>query len=139
MYEIWYDYMDTNSIIVHIKADEAGLKKIFFCHHSILGLQVGSVGRVFFILVEVSFIGNEPYWFFMWAWSWEKEPLSATIVIIDSDKAMVNECSEEIRFNWWAPHTRSISLETCPYLDLSLRDLSIRFIKNKYYIPIFAK
>ena len=27
MYEIWYDYMDTNSIIVHIKTDEAGLKK----------------------------------------------------------------------------------------------------------------
>ena len=55
MYEIWYDYMDTNSIIVHIKTDEAGLN--FFCRHSTLGLQVGSVGRdVFFILVEVSLI-----------------------------------------------------------------------------------
>ena len=56
MYEIWYDYMDTNSIIVHIKTDEAGLKKKNFCRHSTLGLQVGSGGRGFFILVEVSLI-----------------------------------------------------------------------------------
>ena len=48
MYEIWYDYMDTNSIIVHIKADEAELKFFFFWRHSTLGLQVGLVGRDFF-------------------------------------------------------------------------------------------
>ena len=44
---------------------------------------------------------------------------------------MVNEWNEAIRFNWWAPSTRSISLETYPYLVLSLQDLSIR--KNSIF------
>ena len=42
----------------------------------------------------------EPYRFFIKASSREKEPLSATIFIIVSDKAQVNQRKEGIRFNY---------------------------------------
>ena len=72
----------------------------------------------FFILVlfwwkSVSFLG--PYRILTLAWS-EKEPPSATIVIIDSDKVLVNRRNEGIQFNWGTPNIRVI--EKCLYLNL---------------------
>ena len=76
--------------------DQAGL---FLWRHPTLGLQLGSVGRDFFYFGE----GQSRYQgltaFLIETWSQEKEPLSATIVIIDSDKALFNERNERIRFN----------------------------------------
>ena len=41
----------------------------------------------------------------------------------DSDKALVNQRKEAIRFNEWTLNTRGTT--KCLYIDLSLRDLSI--------------
>ena len=47
------------------------------------------------MLVKVSLV-PEPYCFLIQAWWREKEPLSATIVIIDSNKALVNQRNDGI-------------------------------------------
>ena len=44
--------------------------------------------------------------------------LSATIVILDIGKALVNQCNKGKQFNRWIPNTRGIT--NCLYLDLSL-------------------
>ena len=49
-----------------------------------------------------------PYCFSIEAWSRKKEPLSATIVVIGSDKALVNQRNDGTRFNLWTPNTRGI-------------------------------
>ena len=75
---------------------------MFVCRHLTLDLRIGSVG-IFLILVKVSLVPvfslnagkygleKSPYLdTFHAVWSREKEPLSAIIVKIDSDKALVN-------------------------------------------------
>ena len=63
-------------------------------------LQVGLAGRdfYFFILVKVSFF-HRALPLFDISLIAEKKPSSATIIIINSDKALVNQCNEGIRFN----------------------------------------
>ena len=76
---------------------QSGLKKLFGWLHSILGLRVGSVGRdIFFNFGEGQSCSCSCS---IESWSREKELLSATIITIDSDKALVNQCNERIRFN----------------------------------------
>ena len=76
-------------------------------------LRLGSVGGGIFLFWwrSISFPG--PYCFLIEFLSWEKEPLSATVVIIDSDKALVNKPNEWIRFNQWTPKTRGYILIDC--------------------------
>ena len=71
---------------------------MFVCHHLTLGLRVGLVGQGFFHFGE-SQSRSQGCNAFIQAWSKEKEPLSPTTVIIDSDKALVNQRNEEIRSN----------------------------------------
>ena len=82
---------------------KAGLKKLFVCSHPTQGLRVGSGGGAFFFflkknpdrLVKVSLV-SRALPLFDKAWLRE-EPFSATIVIIDSDKALVHQRSEGTR------------------------------------------
>ena len=78
---------------------KAGLKKFFVCRHSTLVLQLGLVGRDFFLFWGRLVPFPEPYRFLIKASSREKEPLSATIFIIVSDKAQVNQRKQGMRFN----------------------------------------
>ena len=71
----------------------------------------------------VSFPVLNAFWYKLVA---GKNTLSVTIVIIDSDKALVNQCNEEIEINQWTSNTKSIT--KCFIFDLSLRDLSILYI-----------
>ena len=75
------------------------LEKLFFRRHPTLGLKVESMGWDFFLFwwMSVSFSGPYAFWYkFVCG---EKKPLSVTIVIIDSDKALVNQRNEGIRLN----------------------------------------
>ena len=86
--------------LIKLSFHRTGLKKLFVCRHPTLGLRVESVGRVFFLFwwKLVSFPG--PYRFSKQAFSQEKVPLSATIVVIDIDKAQVNQRNEGIQSNY---------------------------------------
>ena len=56
--------------------------------------RVGRSGFFFFLFSSKSVSFPELYRFLVWACSPEKEPLSATIVIIDGNEALVNQCNE---------------------------------------------
>ena len=79
---------------------KTGHKKLFVCHHPTLNLQVGLVGGNF-VLFWWRFLFLFPglFHFLIQAWLLKKKPLYATIVIITSDKALVNQCTEGIQFN----------------------------------------
>ena len=84
-------------LILYKTNDE--LKKLFVSRHPTLGLQVGSVGRDFFYFGEGK-SRSQDLTTFSYKLGWEeKEPLSATIVIIDRDKALVNQRNQGIQFN----------------------------------------
>ena len=75
------------------------LQKLFVCHHPTLGLKVGSLGWDFFYFGECQSRSQGLTAFLYKFVCGEKKPLSVTIVIIDSDKALVNQRNEGIRFN----------------------------------------
>ena len=75
----------------------AGLKKLFVCRHPSLGLRVGSVGRdFFFILVKVSLDPRDLPFFDISLVA--GRAFIVIIVITDSDKVLVNQRNEGIRF-----------------------------------------
>ena len=64
---------------------------MFVCLHPTLGLQVGPVGReFFFILMKVSFVPRALPLFDISLVAEKKNPLSETIVIINSDIVLIN-------------------------------------------------
>ena len=70
---------------------------MFFCCHPTLGLQLGLVSRDFVRVCvwggggQGQFFSPGPYRFLIQAGSPKKTPLSSTIVIIHSDKALINQ------------------------------------------------
>ena len=72
------------------------LKKVFVCRHSTLGLLVGQSIRIFLYLGEGQ-SHSQCLTIFDISFVAEKES-TLTIVIIDSDKALVNLCKEGMRF-----------------------------------------
>ena len=75
----------------------AGPKKLFVCGHPSLGLRIGSVGRdFFFILVKVSLVPRAlPFFDISFV---AGRAFIVIIVVIDSDKVLVNQRNEGIRF-----------------------------------------
>ena len=75
----------------------AGPKKLFVCRHPSLGLRIGSVGRDFlFILVKVSLVPRAlPFFDISFV---AGRAFIVIIVVIDSDKVLVNQRNEGIRF-----------------------------------------
>ena len=74
--------------LIKLRSHRTVLKKLFVCRHPTLGLRIESVGWVFFLFwgKSVSFPG--PYCFLILGFSRKKKvPLSATIIVIDIDKA----------------------------------------------------
>ena len=67
---------------------------------------------------SLSMVDRSEFFYFAEGQSLSEGLLSATIVIIDSDKALMNQYNKGKQFNWWIPNTRGIT--KCLYLDLSL-------------------
>ena len=87
------------------------LKKLFVWRHPTLGFPVGSVGLDFLLFWWSLVSFPRPYYFLIETWLWKKESaLSVTIFLIDSDKALVDQCNVRIRLNWWASNNRGIIL-----------------------------
>ena len=74
-----------------------GLKKLFVCRHPTMGLRVESVGRDFFYFGEGQSRSKDAFRYKLGRG--KKESLSGTIVIMGSDKFLVNQRNEGIWFN----------------------------------------
>ena len=107
----FFNTLAFKNLLIEVSTDsKVGLKKLFVSCHPTMGLRVGSVGPDFYLFWwrSVSFSG--PSHFLIETWSSEKEPLSATTIMIVSDKVLLNQCNEGIRFNKKTSNTRGIIL-----------------------------